>query len=127
MLEKYFTKMSTVDRYQSSWMGAGIESYVVWLAGHDYKDRCIWSRVPLVFAFGEFASSRGATETTTPAATGRADTDEPSSVVRTLTAQLAELKRRHRDEVHHLRGALEVAHGENLQLRRRLGHHSAEE
>jgi site-specific recombinase XerD len=61
MLEKYFTKMSTIDRYQSSWMGAGIENYVVWLAGHDYKDRCIWSRVPLVFAFGEFASSRGAT------------------------------------------------------------------
>lgn len=60
-------------------------------------------------------------QTTTPAATGRGDTDEPSSVVRTLTAQLAELKRRHRDEVHQLREALEVAHGENLQLRRRLG------
>lgn len=61
MLEKYFTKMSTIDRYQGSWISSAIEDYVVWLAGHDYKDRCIWSRVPLVFAFGEFASAQGAT------------------------------------------------------------------
>lgn len=47
--------------------------------------------------------------------------DQSSSVVRTLTAQLAELKRRHRDEVEQLKRALEAAHGENLQLRRRLG------
>jgi hypothetical protein len=39
--------------------------------------------------------------------------DHPSSAVRTLTAQLADLKRRHRE-------ALEQAHGENLLLRRRL-------
>ena len=51
----------------------------------------------------------------------RADPDQPSSVVRTLTAQLAELKRRHREEVTTLRQALEAAHGENLELRRRLG------
>ena len=48
--------------------------------------------------------------------------DQPSSVVRTLTAQLAELKRRHRDEITALKQALEAAHGENLDLRRRLGH-----
>ena len=42
-------------------MGAEIESYVVWLVEHRYKDRCIWSRVPIVFAFGEFAGARGAT------------------------------------------------------------------
>ena len=41
--------------------------------------------------------------------------------MRTLTAQLAELKRRHREEVSTLRQALEAAHGENLELRRRLG------
>jgi hypothetical protein len=46
------------------------------------------------------------------------DPDQPSSVVRTLTAQLAELKRRHREEVSTLRQALEAAHGENLELRR---------
>jgi hypothetical protein len=60
-----------------------------------------------------------------PARPERADPDQPSSVVRTLTAQLAELKRRHRDEVHALKQALEAAHGENLELRRRLGRHAA--
>jgi hypothetical protein len=43
-------------------------------------------------------------------------------VIRTLTARLAELKRRHRDEISTLRQALEAAHGENLELRRRLSH-----
>jgi hypothetical protein len=47
--------------------------------------------------------------------------DRPGSVIRTLTPQLAELKRRHRDEISTLRQALEAAHGENLELRRRLG------
>jgi hypothetical protein len=46
--------------------------------------------------------------------------DHPSSVVRTLTAQLADLRRRHREETAALRQALEQAHGENLLLRRRL-------
>ncbi|MGW7044217.1 hypothetical protein ACWGDT_16210 [Streptomyces avermitilis] len=41
--------------------------------------------------------------------------------MRTLTAQLAELRRRHRDEVQTLRQALEAAQSENLELRRRLG------
>ncbi|MBF6072862.1 DUF6262 family protein [Nocardia farcinica] len=49
------------------------------------------------------------------------DPDHPSSVVRTLTGQLSELKRRHREEVTALKAALEAAHGENLELRRRLG------
>ncbi|MCW2887372.1 MAG: hypothetical protein QOE54_5740 [Streptosporangiaceae bacterium] len=49
------------------------------------------------------------------------DPDQPSSVVRTLTAQLADLKHRHRDEVTALKQALEAAQGENLELRRRLG------
>jgi hypothetical protein len=51
-----------------------------------------------------------------------ADPDQPGSVIRTLTTQLTELKRRHRDEVNALKQALEAAHGENLELRRRLGH-----
>lgn len=46
--------------------------------------------------------------------------DHPSSIVRTLTGQLADLKRRHREETAALRQALEQAHGENLALRRRL-------
>jgi hypothetical protein len=44
-----------------------------------------------------------------------------SSVVATLTAQLTDLKRRHREETTRLRRELEAAHGENLLLRRRLG------
>jgi hypothetical protein len=44
-----------------------------------------------------------------------------SNVVRALTAQIAELKRRHRVETEQLRAALAAAHGENLELRRQLG------
>jgi outer membrane murein-binding lipoprotein Lpp len=55
-----------------------------------------------------------------------ADADQPSSVVRTLTAQLAELKHRHRQEVATLKQALEAAHGEHLELRRRLPRHTTE-
>ncbi|MET8330669.1 DUF6262 family protein [Streptomyces sp. NPDC005181] len=47
--------------------------------------------------------------------------DSPSSVVRTLTGQLAELKQRHRNGVKALQQALEAAQSENLELRRRLG------
>ena len=46
----------------------------------------------------------------------------PSSVVRTLTAELTAARARHRAEVEQLRQALAAAHGENLLLRRRLGH-----
>jgi len=51
----------------------------------------------------------------------QAGQDHPSGIVRTLTAQLADLRRRHREETAALRQALEQAHGENLLLRRRLG------
>ncbi|MBG0741826.1 tyrosine-type recombinase/integrase [Paeniglutamicibacter antarcticus] len=60
MLENYFKQPATVDRYMHSWVGAEIEQYVVWLSGNHYSDRCVWRRVPLVFAFGEFAGARGA-------------------------------------------------------------------
>lgn len=53
-------------------------------------------------------------------AAGPAPGEQASSVVRTLTAQLADLRRRHREETAELREALEQAHGENLLLRRRL-------
>jgi len=44
-----------------------------------------------------------------------------SNVVRALTAQITELKRRHRAETEQLQAALAAAHGENLELRRQLG------
>ena len=64
---------------------------------------------------------RAQQQNTPPPATTTAQDGTPSSVVRTLTAQLTELKRRHRDEIGALKQALEAAHGENLELRRRLG------
>jgi Family of unknown function (DUF6262) len=56
-----------------------------------------------------------------PTPVQRVDPDQPSSVIRTLTAQLGELKRRHRDDMSALQQALAASHGENLELRRRLG------
>jgi len=47
-----------------------------------------------------------------------------SNVVRALTAQLTELKQRHRAEITRLQAALAAAQGENLQLRRQLGRHT---
>ncbi len=61
-----------------------------------------------------------------PAASSLPD-DSPSSIVRTLTAQLGDLKQRHREEVRQLTPALEAAHGEILHLRRRLGRQAAEQ
>jgi hypothetical protein len=43
-----------------------------------------------------------------------------SAPVRALSAQLKELRRRHREEVNALQRALAVAQGENLTLRRKL-------
>lgn len=48
-------------------------------------------------------------------------TESPSGTVRALAAQITDLKRRHREELGQLRAALATAHGENLELRRRLG------
>lgn len=71
---------------------------------------------------GRVEQLRAQQQNRTPTPPERADPDQPSSVLRTLTAQLAELTRRHRDEVHTPEQALAAAHGENLELRRRLGH-----
>ena len=65
---------------------------------------------------------RSQQQNTPPPAPSTTHQDAPSSVVRTLTAQLGALKQRHRDELHQLRQALEAAHGEILELRRRQGH-----
>ena len=51
----------------------------------------------------------------------RADPAESAdTLVLALTSQINQLKKRHRQEVHELRAALEQAHGENLELRREL-------
>jgi integrase/recombinase XerD len=61
MLEHYFAKPTTLDRFRGSWIGPEIEAYVVWLVDGGYDVRSVWRRVPLVFAFGEFARTHGAT------------------------------------------------------------------
>ncbi|MCV7379830.1 transposase [Mycobacterium alsense] len=54
----------------------------------------------------------------------KASADQPvdtdSTLVITLTRQIAELKKQHRQQLQALRDALERAHGENLDLRREL-------
>jgi Family of unknown function (DUF6262) len=69
---------------------------------------------------------RAQPQATPPTPAVPAGADQPSSVVRTFTAQLSEPKRRHRDQVNALKQALEAAHGHNLELRRRLGHSEAD-
>ena len=64
-----------------------------------------------------------------PPAPRKPDREPPASqsnVVRALSAQLSELKRHHRVELTRLEAALAAAHGENLELRRKLGrsHHA---
>jgi site-specific recombinase XerD len=60
MLEQYFLKPSTIDRLRGSWIATEIEAYVAWLVEQGYSARSIFCRVPIGFAFGEFAWERGA-------------------------------------------------------------------
>lgn len=60
MLEEYFVKPETVDRIRGSWIAAEIENYLVWMVERGYSAKSIWRRVPIAFAFGEFAGARGA-------------------------------------------------------------------
>jgi hypothetical protein len=50
----------------------------------------------------------------------KAPASPESTLVLTLTSQIARLKKEHRHQVNTLRDALEQAHGENLDLRREL-------
>ena len=60
MLESYYVKPQAVDRIRASWIGAEIERYVVWLAEESYSRASVRCRVPVLFAFGEFACAAGA-------------------------------------------------------------------
>jgi len=61
MLERYFIRPATIERIRTSWIGALIERYVVWLTEQGYAPRCVLIRVPLLMRFGEFAQESGAT------------------------------------------------------------------
>ena len=60
MLEKYYVRPQAVDRIRASWIGSEIERYVVWLAEQGYSHATVRCRVPVLFAFGEFAWAGGA-------------------------------------------------------------------
>jgi len=60
MLEQYFIKPATIDRIRGSWIAGGIETYLAWLVDQGYSTKSIWRRLPIAFAFGEFARERGA-------------------------------------------------------------------
>jgi hypothetical protein len=55
-----------------------------------------------------------------PAPAASSTTGSTDTLLLTLTSQISQMKKRHRQEVQELRAALEKAHGENLQLRREL-------
>ena len=62
-----------------------------------------------------------------PAAIADPSGDSPTSAaVRALSARLTRLQETQREEVARLRKALEVAQGENLELRRRLARYEAD-
>jgi hypothetical protein len=78
-------------------------------------------RSPLRTRIERVRNERDSAPPTHRATTEAGVTETQSNVVRTLTAQIAELKRRHRTETDRLQAALAIAHGENLELRRQLG------
>jgi hypothetical protein len=57
-------------------------------------------------------------------ASDKTETQSQSSVVRALSVQLTQLRQQHRADLARLERALAAAHGENLELRRRLGRHA---
>ena len=60
MLESYYVRPQAVDRIRASWIGSEIECYVGWLAEQSYSRASVRCRVPVLFAFGEFAWAGGA-------------------------------------------------------------------
>ena len=60
MLEEYYVRPQAVGRIRASWIGSEIECYVVWLAEQSYSRASVRCRVPVLFAFGEFAWAGGA-------------------------------------------------------------------
>ncbi len=57
----------------------------------------------------------------TPSPAAAEESASQSSVVRTLTAQVRELRKQYREEIKTLQDALAAAHGEILNLRRQAG------
>ena len=57
MLEQYYVRPITVDRFRGSWIALPLEQYVEWLTAQRYTRIIVSRRIPLLVAFGEFAKS----------------------------------------------------------------------
>ncbi len=62
MLDQYFVKPSTIDRIRACWLAPQIERYVEWMRAGGYADRNVFTRVPLLCHFADFARQRGVTD-----------------------------------------------------------------
>src|SRR5688572_25888833 len=60
MLERYFSKPSTLDRIRSSWFAPTIEKYAERLTAEGYAHSSITRRVQLLCRFAEFGERHGA-------------------------------------------------------------------
>jgi len=60
VLNQYFIRPTTVDRIRASWIGDAIERYVAWLGEQKYAARNVFTRVPILLLFGDFAQGAGA-------------------------------------------------------------------
>jgi len=61
MLEFYYVKPETWDRFRASWIYGPIERYVEWLNKNSYSATTVRKRVPILVEFGEFARQQGVT------------------------------------------------------------------
>ena len=60
MLEHYFVHPDTIDGIRSCWLGEEIDKYVTWLVEQGYGPGSIYSRVPVLKRFAQFAWAEGA-------------------------------------------------------------------
>ena len=60
MLEHYFVHPDTINGLRSCWLGEEIDKYATWLVEQGYGLGSIYSRIPVVKRFGQFAWAEGA-------------------------------------------------------------------
>lgn len=60
MLENYFVHPDTIHEIRSCWLGEALDKYVEWLVEQGYGPGSIYSRVPILRRFGQFAWAQGA-------------------------------------------------------------------
>ena len=61
MLERYFLRPKTVDRFRALWLGPTLDRYVEWLAERQAASNTVQRSVHALIHFSELACARGAT------------------------------------------------------------------